>query len=104
MGPAPLWRPGLLKSQHIAGFFDVVVVFFYYRPVVPALGAVVCGPCAALAPGPAEKLTYSWLFGHGGISFLLAAGSASPGSRGVWALRQTGAGGAPGGGIGANPT
>ena len=42
--PAPLWRPGLLKSQHMVGFLDMVVFIFYYWPGVPTLGAVVCGP------------------------------------------------------------
>ena len=86
-----------LESQHL---FDPIsstttssgpVFIFYYRSVLPALGAVVCGPCAALAPGPAEKLTYSWLFRCGGSFFLLPAGGASPGSRAVWALRRSGA-------------
>ena len=86
-----------LESQHL---FDPIsstttssgpVFIFYYRSVVPALGAVVCGPCAALAPGPAEKPTYSWLFRCGGIYFLIPAGGASPRSRAVWALRRSGA-------------
>ena len=69
----------------------MVVLIGYYRAVVPALGAVVYGACAALAPRPAEKPTYSWLFRCGGSFFLLPAVGASPGRCGVWALRRSGA-------------